>query len=240
MKKLSVVIMILFVTGTTGLFSAENIEYEIESGKYVVKRNLTKRSLRTMPVPKTNKDYALLQSIGNECNIVIGNFASDEQRITLLKDKNNDGTVDYVAHWLVDLKQFRVEDKPGEFCSAAKFKQYKRDIFYGKQSDIVPNMEGLSYLAKLVKGSGHVRRWYSGYKVAEFDVDNYNKVRVEYVFSDNRNRGVDIIVQVHYHYQGIVKMVPTIQYGIYCKNSSDAFIREMAKEMITQVSGKKK
>ena len=67
---------------------------QTKSGKYVPSDLVTKSKLKDMPVPHALEDYALLQSIGKVTNIIIGDFKSGENKITLITDKNADGEVD--------------------------------------------------------------------------------------------------------------------------------------------------
>ena len=100
------------------LVSAPKIQYNIEAGKYVPSISVTIGNLRNMPVPSGNLDYALLQCIGSEVNVVVGTFSKGEREIVLYKDTNADGTIEFVVHWFVDRKVPRYEPKPEELCSS--------------------------------------------------------------------------------------------------------------------------
>ena len=218
------------------LVSAPKIQYNIESGKYVPSISVTIGNLRNMPVPSGNQDYALLQCIGTEVNIVAGSFSKGEREIVLYKDTNSDGKIEFAVHWFVDRKVPRYEPKPEEFCPPEKFRKMKEDIIMGRQGDIFPNSEGLEYLQALIKNSENIKKWQKGFIVTKMDLDDPTVERVKYSFSDNGVNGVDIVFDVVYVDRGVVKESPVINQGVYCKGSKEPFMTEIAKRLLNETS----
>jgi len=209
------------------------VQPSIKSGKYIFRERIVLKNLRTLPIPYSNKNYAFLQSLDKECNIVVGSFTKGFRKITLFKDKNVDGKVDQVVHWFVDRKKYKIEPRPGEFCSPEKFKKMKEEIITGKTGSLFPNPEGTEYLMSLLeKGLVKIAKMRNGYLVVMPDQDNMASERIKYSFSDNANRGVDLVFEVRYWNRGSVLESPIIRYSVYCKNSKDGFISGKVKELI--------
>ncbi len=211
------------------------IQSSIKSGHYVPGDVITARKLRDLPVPASNKNYALYQSIDKISNVVIGSFTADERKITLIQDKNADGKVDIVAHLDVDSKKIHFQGKPYEYCSAEKFRKYKEDIINGNTKDISPNSEGISYLKELIKDSGNIKKAKFGFKVTRTDTDEPSRERVSYFFSFRELSGADIAFIVNYYYISSGRISPIINHAVYCSNSKDPFAIEIAKRCIKKI-----
>ena len=97
MKKIIVFTAFIAISFSLGaVFKNRADQSGTKSGKYVPSDLITKSKLKDMPVPHALEDYALFQSIGKVTNIVIGDFKSGENKITLVTDNNAAGVVDSV------------------------------------------------------------------------------------------------------------------------------------------------
>ena len=106
-----ILILSMVITGWSRL-AKRPIQSNIQKGQYIPKIPVKITDLRSMPIPSTNEDYAFLQSIDRETNIVIGRFGTGTREIILIKDKNSDGIVDLVVRYFVDRKRYRYSSKP--------------------------------------------------------------------------------------------------------------------------------
>ena len=235
MRKLLLPIIILIMACGV-LDSAPKIQYNVVSGKYVPSISVTIGNLRSMPVPSGNQDYAFIQSIGAEVNVVLGKFSKGEREMVLYKDTNSDGTVDFIVHWFVDRNVPRYEPKPETFCPPEKFRKMKEDIIAGIQGDVCPNKEGYEYLQALLKNPENIKKWQKGYIITKKDLDDPLTERVKYSFSDNGINGVDIVFEVVYEDRGVIKESPIINQAVYGKASKDPFLVEMVKKLSAETA----
>lgn len=213
-----------------------SIQTSVKSGSYNAREILTISSLRLLPVPRTNEDYSLLQSIGKVTSIVIGSFSTGEKSITLVQDKDSDGKVDFAATWFVERQRFQVYSQPEKRYPEDKFKKMKEDIFYGRSGDVIPNQEGIDYMLELARHPENVRKWKQGYQVFMLDTDDPSRVRVDYSVSNNGDPGADAVFIVNYRNLGAARVSPIITRGIYCFGSHDPFIKEMTKKLTESVA----
>jgi hypothetical protein len=211
------------------------IKSNIESGIYVHTRILVISDIRNLPVPKTNENYAFIQSIDDVCNVVVGKFTTGGREIIIYQDKNSDGKVDLAVHWLVDMKRFKYEAKPDQFCPAEKFKQMKEDILKGNRGELNPNTEGMGYMEVLMKDSTNVSKWYNGFRISMRDSDEPETDRVIYFFSDNKQRGVDMNFEVKYRNLGLAREQPLIKYAIFASGSKDPYLIQTVKNLMIKM-----
>jgi hypothetical protein len=237
MKKIIIFTAFIAISFSLGaVFKNRADQSGTKSGKYVPSDLITKSKLKDMPVPHALEDYALFQSIGKVTNVVIGDFKSGENKITLITDNNADGVVDAVSTWDYEQKKFSEIPKPSEHISKEKFLQMKKDIFAGaSDSGLRSNPEGIHFLKKvmeeratrMVKVSKHNR----GYRIAVTDADDTRKNRLVFSYSDNGILGKDAAFEVHYRIVGEYNLIPVIKTGVFCKNSVDPYVIEVIEEI---------
>ena len=208
------------------------IQSGVASGNYLHTRSLRINDMKSLPVPKTNEDYAFLQSINTECCVVIGKFTKGYREIVLYMDKDVDGKVDYVVHWFVDKKMYKYESEPDKYCPPEKFKKMKADIIMGARGELNPNPEGTQFLERLFENSANIRKYGLGYRVVGLAPDDHTVERVTYYFADHTIRGVDLTFEVKYKNLQLVRESPIINFGVYCKNSQDKFLIETVKKLM--------
>jgi len=228
----SVVMMNLSLWSTT---KGMPIQSNVEKGYYIPKIPLKIKDLRNLPVPSTNEDYAFLQSIDNDCSVVIGKFSTGMREIILIKDRNSDGKVDLVVHWFVDKKRYKYSSRPGSEYSRDKFKAIKQNIINGKKGELNPNKEGTEYIKVLEQDSDRIKRWKNGYRVRLLDADDASSERLNFFFSTS-NAGADLVFEIKYRNQGVMRISPIINYSVYCRESKDAMILETTKSLIKEAS----
>ncbi len=215
--------------------SGEGIQRSVKSGHYVPSELVTASKLRELPIPYSNRDYALYQSIDKISNVVIGSFAAGEQIITLIQDKNADGKVDIVVHLEVDQNKIYYNQAPDKYCGVEKFKKYKEDIINGNTENISPNPEGVAYIKELIKTPRNIKKANYGFRVSKTDIDEPLKEKVSYHFSYRKISGANIYFVVNYYTKGIGRISPIINHSVYCKNSKDPFAIEIARKYIKEI-----
>ncbi len=209
------------------------IQSNIARGQYIPKIPVKITDLRNLPVPSTNEDYAFIQSIDKLTNIVLGKFMSGRREIVLIQDKNADGKVDLVVQYFVDKKRYRYSSRPSAHYSKEKFRQLKDDIINGKRNGIAPNKEGRAYIKVLEQDADRIRRWKNGYRVFMLDPDDDRSARVTFFFSTS-NDGADLVFEVKYRHQGVARISPIINFGVYCKNSKDPYLKKITADLIKE------
>lgn len=214
------------------------IQLNVRSGVYVPQIQLSLKDLKTLPVPSSNEDYAMMQQIDREMSIVIGAFSGGERKITLIQDKDFDGKADLVAYWLVDQQKFKVEENPDKVYPAEKIKKLKEDIINGSQDEIRPNNEGVDFMRKFFGGSENVKKWRNGFRVVSVDSDNKASERLVFSFSYNKLNGADMVFEVKYRNRGVARVSPIINYGVYCSNTKDPYVIELVKKLTKEAMEK--
>jgi hypothetical protein len=211
------------------------VQTAVSEGKYNETDALTFTKLAYMPIPLAKEDYAILQSIGRESHIVIGQFKSGDRKIILITDKNNDGTVDEVSTYMVDSKKTIRSKNPAQMYSAETFKKMKIEIIEGKRGELSPNAEGSVYAKKLIDSSTNIIRKVkakNGYKVFVEDPDSRDNHRAMFYFSNNESvGGADLAFEVVYFNVGSRMVSSVVRFSVYCKDSTDITIIEAAKEL---------
>jgi len=202
---------------------ASNANSSIDRGGYLHERSLRVTDVRDLPIPKQYEDYAFLQSIDRECNIVVGKFTGGHREIVLYNDRNADGKVDVVTRWLVDKKILKYEPAPEKYCPPEKFKKMKEDIIGGIRRDMNPNPAGTQLLDILFKDSANIRKYDKGYTVTAVNP------HVTYYFADRNNRGVDLKIFMKTNHSG---HSPVINYGVYCDRSQDKYVITVVKQLV--------
>ncbi|MDA3899427.1 MAG: hypothetical protein PF637_02790 [Spirochaetes bacterium] len=234
--------LILLVCALTISFTADavlkhqKIQSVVATGVYVPKDFVNKSALAKLPVPASYEDYAVLQSIGQATNVILGHFTEGTRRITLITDSDNDGKVDSIFHYFTDEKNYHVITNPEELYTPDSFKKLKLTIIKGSQKDISPNKEGSDFFKSLIEHNSEmitVSRHKRGYQINLLDPDDPGLVRASLSCSNNGVNGTDMAIIVNYRHHGKSLVKPVIPYGVYCKNSNDPLLQETVKEMLT-------
>ncbi len=205
---------------------------DIKSGAYIPGDIVSIESLRFLPVPRTNSNYSIFQSIGNTSNIILGRFDSVPQRITLIQDNNADGKVDVVAHWIVADKKIEKEKYPEKICSTEKFREYKESIMGGDSS--IEKFDSLKLFNYLIKDKTNIHRQKNGFRVVLSDIESKKRERIIYYYSDNGINGSDLVLEVKYFRIKRSRINPLITYYVYCKGSSDTFVKDFVNKLLSK------
>lgn len=230
------VLVITFISFSAGFAekAGKPVQSNIAKGVYIYKELVTIATIKQLPIPSTNDDYAAYQSIGKVVNIIIGKFKLGDRSITLVTDKNADGNVDFACIWYVDQDRISVIPDPASAYSAAKFAQFKDDIINGKNDSLSPNSEGVGLLKQLMKKPSNITKAKNGYRVTSSDPDIPALERVSFYYSDNTVNGVDLVFEVKFRNMNMIRVSPIINVCVYCKDSFDSFVIETVKNLIKE------
>ncbi len=229
---LTFVIVSVSITATT---RNKKIQSKIESGVYIPQDLMSKRRMMKLPIPKSNENYAFIQSFMKITNVIIGEFAEGEQKITWVHDENGDGKVETVIYFYPELQKFKEDPNPHETVTQEDFKSLKEDILNGKQGNIFPNKEGIPPLKKLIEKNSdkiEVVKNKNGYSIRIPDVDDTTRTRISFMFSNNRIKGYDLVFEVNYHNLRETLVAPVIKNSVYCKNSFDPVVVEYTQDLL--------
>jgi hypothetical protein len=243
-KRISIVIL-LAVVMACGVFvdagaqsGRKPLQHNIASGKYIHNDLVTMANIKQLPIPATNDDYAIYQSIGKVSNVIIGKFKVGARQVVLITDSNVDGKVDFACVWNVDSGVIDITPKPETIYSEVQFRQMKDDIVNGKSGLVSPNPEGVAYLRVLLEKPSNIIKMRNGFRVSWYDPDVRGLERVNYFFSDNGVHGSDMAFEVKYNNVGQVRVSPIITIWVYCKDSYDPFVIETVKKLNAEAAEK--
>ncbi|HSV96012.1 MAG TPA: hypothetical protein VLM75_03650 [Spirochaetota bacterium] len=236
-RRISIIILIA-VPMTFGAFidagaqsGRKPLQNNIASGKYIHNDLVTMFNVKQLPVPATNDDYAIFQSIGKVSNVIIGRFKKGARQVVLITDNDADGKVDFACVWNVDGGAVDITPKPETVYGEAQFRQMKDEIVNGKSGLVSPNPEGIAYMRVLLERTSNIIKMRNGFRVSGSDPDVVGLERVNYFFSDNGVHGADLAFEVKYNNIGQIRVIPIITVWVYCKDSSDPFVIETVKKL---------
>lgn len=209
----------------------------VKSGTYIPTEPLGAHNLKTLIIPSSNNDYAFIQSIDRETSVVIGNFKGDKKLITLIKDENSDGKVDLVLHWYPALNNFTRENEPDKYCTAGHFRKMKEEIIQGKYNTDNPFADTLTLMDDVMKDTGNISRSKNGFRVVSMNSDKPAEERVVIYFSSNGINGNDLIFEHNFINLGQNKVKPLVKWIVYCRDSKDAYVKELVGRLYSKVEG---
>lgn len=213
------------------------LQVSVSRGVYIHTELVALANIKKLPIPLANDDYAFYQSIGKVSNVVIGKFKTGPRHIILVSDRDANGTVDFSCAWYVDEDRIDIEPKPGDVYGPERFSQMKDEIINGQSAALSPNSEGAGYMRVLMKKPSNITRMRNGYRVSGRDPDDPTLERVSYFYSDNGVNGVDIAFHIRYYNFGTVRISPTINVGVYCKDSFDPYAVSIVGRFLTEARG---
>ena len=210
MKNLFIFILcFIFVSSSFGLVAAKRKtpQTQILKGSYIPYDPVTKAKVKDLPIPNNGQDYAIYQSINDITNVIIGDFKSGKNTITLISDTHSDGEVDCVFYWYADTKKYKDEPNPKSIISKEKFLKYKKHIFRGIITDLSPNREGTAFIKKMVLDRAtkpvNISKKHLGYVLHMKDIDEPSHNRLTFSFSNNGINGTDLSFAVFFRNIGL-------------------------------------
>jgi hypothetical protein len=192
--------------------------------------------VKLFPVPEDNRDYFFLQSIENNTTIVIGDFSGLEKMVVMIIDKGGDNTIDEVVDYYPVYKRIKNGKKSDSRFFKEDIAQLKRDIINGsvyndKYADPMNSVDKLELILK--KGdSKSLQKNVYGYEAKLFEIDETNKFAALYSFGKNSD-GYYLQFRTDYiRKNSRVAEPPLLKYSVYCRDSSDAVVKETVENLM--------
>jgi len=196
------------------------------------------KTMELFPVTRDYRNYFILQSIGNQTNIIIGDFVGAERKIILIEDRNCDNTIDKVY-------EFYPDSKPAKRISPSKpsselfegLEKMKRDIISGAvyRNNYSYNMHSLDVVERRIAKGTDLSKFNYGYSVKFFDPDKPSTVMSEFFFGRHSGGGYDLQFKTNYN-KVISKSIKTpVQHSVYCEASQDPIVKETVEKLIKLV-----
>lgn len=204
-------------------------------------KDISREKLKIYPVPDDYRNYFFLQSIGNETVIVIGDFTgskkTDSQKtITMIIDKNSDGTIDEVLEYYPDDHLFKQRIKPSTPLFQGSMNDMKKKIVEGTvfREYYAYKMKSLDILKRKIEDGSDIRKDGEGYRVTYFDPDAPSTIMSSFFFMKKVGR-YHLVFQTRYYKLFKGKITPPLEYSVYCRDSSDPYIAEVVDELLKSV-----
>lgn len=233
MRKIKLILIgVLVCTFTTAVFSAN-----LYRGNEVIKSPLNIKTMELLPVTKEFRNYFILQSIGDETNVIIADFVNADRLITLISDKESDGKVDRVIEYFPDKKKpnkrrpFKPSTPLYEGFSETKDMIISGEIFEKNYSYKMGAIESVKY--RLRKGTD-IYKYRFGWVVRVFDPDSPGKIMNQFFFGRKDGRYY-LQFETNYYklYHTVIK--PPIALSVYCENSKDETVKKVVDELLEMV-----
>ena len=191
--------------------------------------------IKFFPVPEDNINYMFMQAIGDDCNIVIGDFSGVEKMIVLITDKNCDNKVDSVVEYFPLTKNFRIKKSSESKFFSTDLEKLKRDIITGaiyrrNYTDEMKSQDALESLIKKGDGNALYEDVY-GFNVKLMEVDETNKYSALFSYGKNAD-GYYLQFRTEYcrkDYCTVKK--PVLGYSVYCKDTNDPVVKEYVENL---------
>ncbi len=231
----SILILFVFAVDSFAVFTRKVMQTKIESGSYSPTDPIRYQKMRALPIPSSNENYAIYQSIDRVTSIVLGKFQNSEGEIDLYQDTNSDGKVDNV--YIYDVLKRQVK-KLKITVTDEEFKKLKDEIFTGSNPLIGANKEGLNYVKALVKSNSElvkVSKYKRGFQALEFDSDEPSQYRTKFIYSTDIE-GAFLAFEVLFHNVGQSRVQPIIPISIFAQNSKDKYVQTIVDELAKYTS----
>ncbi|MBN1500598.1 MAG: hypothetical protein JW982_10595 [Spirochaetes bacterium] len=226
----SIIVLFVFTVDNMAVYVRKEMQTKLKSGSYSPTDAIRYQKLRAMPVPSSNENYAIYQSIDKVTSIVLGKFQSSEDEIHLIQDTNSDGKVDNT--YIYDVRKRQVKKLKLEI-SDEEFKKLKDGIFFGNLPEIGPNKEGIDYVKSLVKSNSElvkVTKYKRGFQILEFDPDEITQYRIKFIYSTDIE-GANLAFEVLFHNIGQSRVQPIIPISVFAQNSKDKYVQAVVDEL---------
>lgn len=225
MKKLTFLFVLVLLA--SGAFPAmlEDIQIkQIDAGR-----------LKYYPVPKDNKNYFFLQSIGNTTQIVIGDFSAEPKRIvliTLMKDFN---TIKSVTEFYPRDNDVMVKKDSQSKYFTTDIVKLKRDIITGtifnnNHADKMRSYNDLESIFKKNESSSVLPETY-GFTVKLSEVDDKKKPMALFTFGRSETGYYLQFKTEYYRLNMQTTVAPVLSYSVYCRDTKDPLVAELVENL---------
>ena len=189
--------------------------------------------MRLYPVPSDFRNYFFLQSVDDSTSIVVGDFTGRERVIVHILDKNSDNTIDLITEYYPESGKYKTSKKSVSSFVNTDIAQMKKDIIQGVifKRNYSYKMTSLDTLKRQLKRGLDIFDYEYGHSVKFYDPDRTSTIMGDFFFG-KRNKGYDLQFKTNYYKLFRTKIVPPLQYSVYCRNSKDPVVVETVESLI--------
>ncbi|MFW5771137.1 MAG: hypothetical protein ACOCX9_06850 [Spirochaetota bacterium] len=228
LSSMFLVIILMIATGTLNLSG----QYQTSS---FIQQKITSQRLRFMPVPDDFRNYFILQSLGENTTIIIGDFTGIEKVVSMISDDDNDDEPDEILEYYPEQKKTTKPLKPATSFYKS-FKEMKQEIINGNifKMSYSYKMNSIGLLVKKLKAGRDIFRHGHGYNVKVYDPDAGTTIMAEYFFGKKDGR-YDLIFSTKHYKLYKTKISPPVHFSVYCRNSNDPLVAETVERLLKLV-----
>jgi len=220
MKKLTIILIFLFICGTS-LFSQE---YDDLQEKYI-------NNDRLKLFPATGKNYFFLLSVNDKTQIVIGDLTRTDKKIILINLNDDYTTIKSVIEYSPATKQMSTKKSSDSKFFTTDIVKLKKDIITGAiiKGNNADDMKSFGELERIFQqnDSSKIFPEVYGFSVKHTEVDETNKILAMYTFGNHIGSGYYLQFKTFYYRENpMSERQPKLKYSVYSKLSHDPIIIE--------------
>ena len=198
---------------------------------------VSKEKMKLLPIPADFRNYFLLHSVDNDTYVLIGDFTGSERFLSEIMDQNSDNTVDRVTEYYPDGQKYKVKMESSSQYAGPGLEKLKRDIISGEifHRNYAYKMRSLDVLQYKLKEGTDIFQHEHGYSVKFYDPDEPTTIMSEFFFGKKQGR-YDLIFKTNYYKIYKMKIIPPIQFSVFCKDSKDPVVAEFVESLMKMVA----
>jgi len=210
--------------------------YLIAGTAFLQITTVSKEKLRMFPIPRDFRNYFFLQSIDDRTSIVIGDFTGGEKLISLIIDEDSNGKINKVYDYYPESGTYKSSRRSQSQFFNKNIEQFKKDIIDGImfRQNYSYKMKSLKELKFKIEDGTDIQKSKDGYKVSIFDPDASSSIMSEFYFAKKLGR-YSLVFRTSYYKIFNYKIVPPLEYSVYCVNSKDKNIKDIVEKLLDLV-----
>ncbi len=196
---------------------------------------MSRERIKLLPVPKDYRNYYFLQSLGKSTHIIFSEFSAAEVFLSHIIDEDGDGKSDRITEYYPDTQKFAAPVKSSS-KSYTDFNKMKSDIITGKafENTYSYKMRSMDVLKFKLNEGRDVFKDQHGYAVKVYDPDQTSSIMSEFFFGKKDNE-YDLVFKTNYYKIYKMKIMPPVPYSVYCRRSTDPYIKQIVEELLESV-----
>lgn len=196
---------------------------------------VTADRVKYFPVPDDNKNYMFLQAIENDSYIVIGDFSGLEKVIILITDKGNDNTIDSVAEYFPQNRNYRIKKSSDSRFFTTDLAKLKKQIISGSiyKNNYTDEMKSSDALEAMLKKDDKMAVFEDvyGFNIKLFEIDETNKYSAKFTYGKNAG-GYYLQFRTEYYRKNFgTEIKPVLKYSVYCRDTNDPVVKEYVEDL---------
>ncbi len=226
MKKLASLFILILISSSAFPVLIDDIQ---------VKR-LDADRLKLFPVPKDNRNYFFLQSIGDKTQIVIGDFSKgDSKRIIMITLGSDYNTIKSVTEYYPEKNSLIVKKESDSRFFTQDVNKLKKDIITGtlfneNHADRMKSYDALEMIFKKNDATTILPDTY-GFTVKLTEVDEPNKPMGLFTFGKSETGYYLQFRTEYYRLNSRITATPVLRYSVYCKDTNDPVVKDLVEDL---------